>query len=246
MIRAFKANWPNYLIEAWALGMFMLSATIFAGLLELPALPVRQNIADPVIRRWLMGGAMGMTAIALIYSGWGRRSGAHMNPAVTLTFWLLKKIDRYDALWYVAAQFAGGTAAMLLFKALFPAFAAAPEVNFVQTQPGAAGPVVAFAAEAGISFGLFLTILYASNYEKTAPYTGVFAGLLLLLYIALESPLSGTSMNPARSIASAVAAGDFRNQWIFLTAPVLGMLAAGKVWKWWICKNPAFRCSYHG
>ncbi|MEO6038827.1 MAG: aquaporin, partial [Saprospiraceae bacterium] len=136
MLRTLKNNWSSYLIEAWALGTFMLSATFFAGLLELPGLPGRQFIGDPFVRRWLMGLAMGTTAVCLIYSGLGKRSGAHMNPAVTLTFLFLKKISRYDAAGYIIAQCLGGVAVMLLLKSLFPGFAAAPEVNYVQTQPG--------------------------------------------------------------------------------------------------------------
>lgn len=238
MIQALRSNWPNYLIEAWALGMFMVSATCFAGL-------TGQAVADPLPRRCLMGLAMGLTAAGLIYSGWGRRSGAHMNPAVTLTFFYLKKISRYDAFWYISAQFAGGIGAMLLFKLLFPAFISAPEVNYVQTQPGMAGAGAAFGAELVISFGLLLTVLYSSNFERTAPYTGVFAGTLLMLYIIVEDPLSGVSMNPARSLASAAAAGNFRNMWIFMVAPVAGMLSAALVWKRWICSKATFRCSYH-
>ena len=246
MIAAFKSNWQKYLIEAWALGMFMLSATFFTGFIELPGLPVRQALTDPFVRRWLGGCAMGLTLVCLVYSGWGRRSGAHMNPAVTLTFLYLKKISRYDAFWYILAQFAGGALAMLWMKVLFPAFTAAPEVNYVQTQPGMAGAAAAFFAETAISSGLFLTILYSSNYEKTAPYTGLIAGFLVMCYITFESPVSGMSMNPARSIASAVAAGNFSNQWIFFIAPLLGMLGAAKAWKWWICRKPEFKCSYQG
>jgi len=246
MIAALKTNWTKYLIEGWALGMFMISATFFAGFLELPQLPARHLIADPFVRRWLGGCAMGVTLVCLVYSGWGRRSGAHMNPAVTLTFLYLKKISRCDAAWYIAAQFAGGAAAMLLFKTLFPAFTAAPEVNYVLTRPGMAGIATAFLAEVAISLGMILTVLYSSDYKKTAPYTGVLAGLLLMLYITFESPLSGTSMNPARSIASALAAENFDYQWIFLTAPLIGMLGTGIAWKVWICRKPEFRCSFQG
>lgn len=246
MITALKSNWPNYLIEAWALGMFMLSATFFTGLLELPDWPVRHAVADPLVRRALSGCAMGLTLVFLVYSGWGRRSGAHMNPAVTLTFLYLKKISRPDAIWYIMAQFAGGTAAMLLLRMSVPAFTAAPEVNFVQTQPGMAGITAAFLAELFISLGLFLTILYSSNYEKTAPFTGIFASILLMLYITFESPVSGTSMNPARSVASAVAALNFRHQWIFFIAPLSGMLVAAKIWSTWICSKAEFKCSLQG
>jgi aquaporin Z len=245
MLTALKHNWSKYLIEAWALGMFMLSATFFAGVLGLPGWP-GSAIGEPVLRRFLMGLAMGTTALALIYSPWGRLSGAHMNPALTLTFLSLKKIGRHDAAWYIVFQCIGGTCAMLLFSALFPGFAGAPEVDYVQTRPGIAGAGGAFLAEALISFGLMLTVLYSSNHEKTAPFTGVFAACLVALYITVEDPFSGMSMNPARTLASATAAGNFRHFWIYLTAPLLGMMGAAGIWKTWICRKPEFGCSFHG
>ena len=245
MLGILKQNWSRYLIEAWALGMFMISAALFAGLLEMPGLPVRMLIDNPILRRWLMGIAMGLTLTGLVYSRWGKRSGAHMNPALTLTFLYLKKIERRDAFFYILAQFIGGAAGILLFKALFFNFVNDPSVNYVQTLPGPEGVAIAFVCELLISFCLLLTVLYSSNYEKTAPYTGVFAAGLLMLYITFESPLSGTSMNPARTVASAIAAGHFSFLWIYFTAPVLGMLAAAKVWTLWICRKADFRCSFH-
>ena len=84
---------------------FMLSAGVFATLLEYTASPIHQAIPDPLARRVLMG-----LAIAIIYSPWGKQSGAHINPAVTLTFFRLGKVEPPDILFYVTAQFAGGLA----------------------------------------------------------------------------------------------------------------------------------------
>mgnify|MGYP003465459333 CR=1 FL=1 len=102
-------HWPEYLIEGWALGVFMISAGVFATLLESPDSPVHAAIHSDVLRRVLIGVAMGLTAIGLIYSPWGKRSGAHMNPAVTLAFLRLGRVRRWDAVFYVAAQFVGPT-----------------------------------------------------------------------------------------------------------------------------------------
>ena len=84
LAQALRTHWPEYLMEAWGLGMFMVSAGLFATLLEYPGSPLRAAIPDDGIRLGLMGLAMGLTAIAIIYSPWGKRSGAHINPAVTL------------------------------------------------------------------------------------------------------------------------------------------------------------------
>ncbi len=109
MADALKHHWPEYLIEAICLGLFMISAFSFATLLEHPSSAVHQAIANATLRRFLMGLAMGGTAIAIIYSPWGQQSGAHINPATTLTFFRLGKVARWDAVFYVAGQFLGGT-----------------------------------------------------------------------------------------------------------------------------------------
>ena len=91
MLDALKDHWPQYLMEAWGLGVFMVSAAVFTALLEYPVSPAQQAIVDPLVRRALIGMAMGLTAIGIIYSPWGQRSGAHVNPSVTLTFFRLPR-----------------------------------------------------------------------------------------------------------------------------------------------------------
>ena len=108
---ALTLHWPEYVIEASCLGLFMVSACAFGTLFEHPLSPVRQLISDPMLRRIPMGLAMGLTAIALIYSPIGQRSGAHLNPSTTLTFFRLGKVASVDALGYIVAQFIGGIAA---------------------------------------------------------------------------------------------------------------------------------------
>src|SRR5690349_21185642 len=111
---AFARHWPEYLIEAALLSAFMLSAVGCTVLLEHPGSPLHQVLESPLVRRVLMGLAMGTTAMALIYSPWGQRSGAHFNPAVRLTFMRLGKVAAasgaglFDALWvYFTAPPAG-------------------------------------------------------------------------------------------------------------------------------------------
>jgi aquaporin Z len=176
----------------------------------------------------LIGIAMGVTAVALIYSPWGRRSGAHMNPAVTLTFLALGKVRRADALGYIGAQFVGGVTGAALVLVLLGERFAAPPVAFVLTQP-THGLRLAFALEWLISCVLMTVVLTLSSRPRVARYTGLVAGGLVATFIALEAPYSGMSMNPARSFASAAVAGQWMNLWIYFVAPPLGMLTAALV-----------------
>ena len=105
-----------------------------------------------------------------------------------------------------------------------------PAVKYVATRPGPNGTGVAFAAELIISFLLMWVLLRVSNIARLARFTGLFAGVLVAVYISLEAPLSGMSMNPARTFGSAVAANAWDSLWIYFTAPPLGMLLAGEIY----------------
>jgi aquaporin Z len=215
-------------MEGALLGLFMISATLFTAVLEHPASPARAALPDPLVRRSLMGLAMGLTAVSLIYSPWGKRSGAHFNPSVTLTFLRLGKIAPWDAAFYVVSQFAGGLLGVLLVAVGLRMVLGHPAVNYAATTPGARGPAAAFLAEALISFVLMLTVLFVSNTRRIARLTGICAGLLVAAWITLLAPVSGMSMNPARTVASAVPSGALDGLWIYFTAPPLGMLLAAQ------------------
>jgi aquaporin Z len=231
MFVALRQHWPEYLIEAWALGTFMISATLFTALLEYPGSPLHQLIPNGSARRALNGLAMGLTAIALIYSPWGQQSGAHMNPATTLTFLRLGKVMPWDAAFYIAAQFMGGVCGVLLSKLLLGGILAHPSVSYVATVPGPAGTGVAFIAELTIACGMMFMVLLITNTPNLARFTGVFAGTLVFLYITFEAPLSGMSINPARTAASSVPSGIWTSGWLYFTAPTLGMLLAAQIYR---------------
>lgn len=220
----------EYLIEAALLGIFMISACAFTVLLEYPSSPVRQGVANGDLRRLLTGLAMGATAILLIYSPWGKRSGAHFNPATTLTFLRLGKVPRRDAVGYVVAQFLGGAVGVFVAWELLGARLADRATNFAVTVPGPDGVAVAFLAELAISFLLMAVILRVSNHRRFARYTGLCAGALVALYITFEGPLSGMSMNPARTLSSALFARNWTALWLYFAAPPLGMLAAAELY----------------
>ncbi len=228
--RSLREHWPEVLIEGFLLGAFMISAGGFATLLYSPHSPLAHRLPDGLLRDALMGLAMGATAIALIYSPWGQRSGAHFNPSVTLTFLRLGKIDPADAMLYVVGQSLGGILGVIAIGALLGSPFTDPPVRSVATLPGPAGPSVAFAAEVAISALLMTVVLWVSN-SRFARATGVLCGALVAVFITFEAPLSGMSMNPARSLASAVPSGIWDGFWIYLIAPPLGMLLAAETYR---------------
>jgi aquaporin Z len=228
-MQALRQHWPEYLMEAAGLGIFMISACVFATLLEHPESPVHRAVPDPFLRRVPMGLAMGLTAIGIIFSPWGKQSGAHLNPAVTLAFLRLGKMKTWDAFFYVFAQFVGGLVGVLAASAVLGALVAAPSVNYAATLPGARGVGVAFASEMAISFVLMLVVLMVSNTPPLARFTGIFAGALVAAYIIFEAPLSGMSLNPARTFGSAFPARTWDTLWVYFTAPPLGMLLAAEI-----------------
>lgn len=217
-------------MESAGLGFFMISACAFGALYEFPGSPVRQAISSDVLRRVLMGISMGLTAIAIIYSPWGKQSGAHINPSITLTFLRLGKIKLKDGLFYIAAQFTGAVLGVTLVALLLRGVLAHPAVRFAVTVPGNNGVWVALVAEFLIALGMMSLVLHFSNHNRLARYTGLFAGALIATYITFEAPFSGMSMNPARTVGSAFSAGIWDALWIYFLAPPAGMLLAAELY----------------
>jgi aquaporin Z len=203
---------------------------------------VNQALHDGDLRRVLTGICMGLTAMALIYSPWGKRSGAHMNPAVTLTFLRLGQVAPWDAEFYIIAQFVGGTLGVLVVLAVLGNAFAEPPVRYVATLPGMQGVSIALLAEFAISFAMMTAILHASNSQQLMRYTGVLAGILVAIWISVEGPLSGMSMNPARTFASALPGNVWTGFWLYVIAPVAGMQAAAMFFTWQRGRS-AVKCS---
>ena len=227
--RTFADHWDLYLMEAAELGIFMAVAVWAVVVLEHPASPVRRCIASAFRRRLLMGAAIGVTVVILIKCPWGFKSGAHFNPAVTLAFFRLGKIGGWDAAFYVVFQFLGGHAGVVLASLPYWRAARHPDVGFVVTTPGKRGVAAAFVAEFVISIVLFAALLALGGQPQLKPYVAWAAGALLFVYIVFEAPLSGMSLNPARSVASAVPAGKWTAIWVYFLAPPAAMLLAARL-----------------
>ncbi|MEO8352210.1 MAG: MIP family channel protein [Chthoniobacteraceae bacterium] len=162
----------------------------------------------------------GLVVLAMIYT-FGDVSGAHLNPAVTIAFWRAGRFEGQNVLPYVIAQLTGALTGSGLLRVLFP----------TQSTQGATLPsgtwYQSFILEIVLTFILMLVILSVSTGAKEK---GITAGIAIGAVIALEAmfagPISGASMNPARSLAPAITSGNLGTVWIYLAAPVLGALLA--------------------
>jgi aquaporin Z len=227
---SFAANWRLYIYEGAELAIFMLSACACTVVLFHSGYPALHLIPDAGLRRLIMGVAMGLTAVLIIHSPMGKRSGAHFNPAITLTYLRLKKIAVPDAVFYVLFQFAGGVFGVGVSLLLLGKQLGDPGVDYAVTVPGKYGTGAAFAAEWFMAALLMGVVLWTSNRPEIAPYTSYSVGVLIAFYILLFAPVSGFSINPARTVGSAVFAQVWSAGWVYFVAPLAGMLGAAEVY----------------
>lgn len=230
---ALGQHWRLYAYEGAELAWFMVAACVAsvvlfgAGSVGVRAMP------SVALRRALMGVAMGATAVMIIHSPMGRRSGAHFNPAITLTYLRLGKIGVWDALGYWVGQFVGGVAGVGVSAVMLGKLLAQPSVKYAVTVPGAGGTVGAFAAELFMASLLMGVVLWMTNRRRLAGYTSYVVGVLIAGYVFFFAPVSGFSINPARTVGSAVFAGVWTAVWVYFVAPVAGMLGAAEVYVRW-------------
>jgi len=198
---------------AESLGTF---ALVFAGTGAI----VINNVTHGAIGHAGIALTFGMIVLVMIHT-FGDVSGAHLNPAVTLGFAAARRIPWSSVPGYVAAQTAGACAASGLLRFLFP------DGGTLGATLPAGPPGQSFVLEVLLSALLMLTILSVSTGAKEKGLTaGIAIGSLIALEAMFAGPISGASMNPARSIAPALVSGHLTHLWIYLTAPVLGALLA--------------------
>ena len=165
--------------------------------------------------------------ITVMIFAYGRISGAHMNPSVTLTLVLLHLHPKKDLAPYIVVQIIGGILASLTLLLLFPnnAFLGSTNPSGTWSQ--------SFVLEFILTLLLMLVILFTSQGRRIEQYFAPFAiGLTVLLEAQFAGPICGASMNPARSIAPAIVSGSVENLWIYIVATTAGALIAGIYWKW--------------
>ena len=229
LLRALRRHWPYYLVEAAGLMAFI----VFSGVATVMCLHPDSAVARALgphkwVQRLGVGLIVGSLVAAMASSPWGKRSGAHFNPAVTLGFWQLSHIRTADAVWYVVAQFVGAVVAGVGIYWLLAPWFGYPAVHYNTTRPPdeAYGWVIALGAETVISDALMLVMLRSLHSAFLKQWTGTLVGLLLALFVVVEAPLSGMSLNPARTLGSAIPAGGSPRLWLYFLGPLGAMWAS--------------------
>jgi aquaporin Z len=226
---AFKRNWRLYVYESVELATFMIAACCASVWLFDPAYPILHLLPSSALRRLFMGIAMGTTAVLIIQSPFGKRSGAHFNPAITFTYFRLGKIGTWDTIFYMTFQFLGGVYGVGLSAICLGKSLAGPSVDYAVTVPGRHGTTAAFMAECFMAALLMAVVLWFSSRPAFSKYTSYLVGILITFYVLIFAPVSGFSINPARTVGSAVFAGLWTAAWLYFVAPVLGMMVAAEV-----------------
>lgn len=218
-------EWRRLFSEAWGTLLLVLAA---AGSGVVGALTGE-------VSRAMAAAAPGLTVMAVVYF-MGTVSGAHLNPAVTLAFALRRNFPWKRVPGYLLAQFGGAIAATLFLRAMFGTVG-----NLGATVPGAGiSRAQAFGLEVILSAGLVNTILGTASGARNIGANGAIAiGGYIALAGMWAGPISGASMNPARSLAPDLVRGDFATTWIYVAGPLVGAVIA--VGFEWILKGPATR-----
>lgn len=213
----------------WGCELVGTAVLLFGGLSAVcltmgPGSPVRSWLPGVSGRLLLTGLLFGGTGSVMAVSPWGRRSGAHLNPVVTLAFWLQGKVHRHDLAGYVLAQLAGALVGTAAVVGLWGGTARAVRVG--ATAPGRGlGQLEAAGVEAAMTAALVLMILLMTSSTRTARWTPLGNLLLIAGLVWQVAPYTGTSLNPARSLGPAVLAPLLGPLWVYVAGPVTGALA---------------------
>jgi len=197
-------------------------ALVFAGTGAI----IINDVSGGVIGHVGIALTFGLVIMVMIYA-LGDISGAHFNPAVSTGFWLAKKMSLQETLSFILSQVAGAFAATGLLRILFPQHA-----TLGTTLPNSVTTGAPFILEVILTFFLMFVIIQVSTGAKEK---GLMAGIAIGGTIALDAlfggPMTGASMNPARSLAPAIVSGHYEFLWIYLTAPFLGAAMAVGSWR---------------
>jgi aquaporin Z len=195
-----------------------------------PGSPVASVVRDHSLRLLITGLLFGGTGSLVAVSPFGRRSGAHLNPALSLAFWRRGHMHPHDLVGYVSAQVVGAFTGTALVRWLWGGKARAVHLGITEPRHGL-GPLAAASIEAFMTMALVGVILIMVSSATTATWTPVAVWLVVAVLVWQGAPWTGTSLNPARSLAPAVLLPDTANLWVYIVGPLAGALLAVEAFK---------------
>ena len=187
--------------------------------------PLLSAVPDKSVRLLITGLLFAGSSSLVAISPLGKLSGGHINPAVTLAFWAQGKMHHFDLGGYILGQFLGAIIGTLLVVLIWRGQAAS--VGDGMTVPGAGYPLWAvFLVEVSLTFLLVLSIFFFVSSHRLMRWTPLMVWILIAMMVWLAAPISGTSLNPARSFGPALVSWSWHEQWLYWVAPPLGALLA--------------------
>jgi len=223
-------------VRAWLAELFAVYALVFFGTIS-ATLSLVVFRADPVTAILFIGLTHGLTITLMVYAT-GHISGGHINPAVTIASLLLRKISLKDAFGYIVFQIIGAVLAAATHAIILPQ---GKEIYFGLNQPGELinkDPLTALVVESILTFFLVFVVLTTALHPK-APQSlaGVAIGLIIAVDHFVGIPLSGASMNPARTFGPALVSGNWSFHWIYWIGPIIGAAIAAAIYFYVITKK---------
>ncbi len=237
-------RWAHYFSELIGT-MLMLVIGLSAIVLFFGPTPLAEAFPSVSLRLFLVLVIFAGGIVAMIYSPIGKISGAHMNPAVSLAFWMEGHLKAGDFAGFVVAQLLGAFIAGAVVHFLVGDLGNA--VHFGMTRPAAdLSPALAVLIEAAMTFGIISLVFYCLHHERLVPWCGALVGVYIVAVAFFAAHATGASMNPARSFGPAVVARDLGSLWIYVVGPLAGAALAQLVHKWVpLLKRPKFRKLSH-
>jgi len=219
-----RSPWGLYMSELIGTALLVLVGLSLVIFMFGNGTPMAQLLPSEALRRLITGFLFGSTGALIALSPVGKVSGAHINPAVSLGFNLMGKLDPQITFGYIVAQLVGGLLGSLPLLAWG---AMGKSVAFGATAPGSGySTSAAFLGEVITTFVMVALLCMFLGFRKSRPFTPALFPPLYAVMVWLEAPISGTSTNPARSFGPSIVSGVWEGWWIYWVGPFVGMLIA--------------------
>ena len=219
-----RLPWQAFLSELVGTALLVVIGLSLVILMFGTGSPIARILPDEGVRRLITGFLFGTTGALIALSPIGKESGAHINPVVTLGFWLMGKLDAQTVFGYVLAQLAGASLGALPLLAWG---SMGRSVAFGATLPGEGYSIgTVLLGEVVTTFAMVAGLCVFLGFRRLRPLTPALFPPLYAFMVWSEAPISGTSTNPARSLGPAIVSGQWRGFWIYVAGPLIGTLAA--------------------